>query len=718
MGTSIGWGSLVVTCSSYLLKAGIAGSIIGMLLGGLLMTVVGKSYLFLMRSYPEAGGTYAFVRELFGHDYGFLAAWFLALTYLAIFWANATSLPLFARYFVGDFFRVGYLYSIFGYDIYLGETLLVIAGILLTSLMCLSSRKTVARIMVLLIIIMVACIVVCLAFALVGHEVEHFNFYPAFIQNENVLSQISSIAFMSPWAFIGFESVSHYSEEITFKQRRLNRVLFSAIIVVTLLYSFIILLSTTAYPSAYSSWFDYIKHLDSLTGIEALPAFYATQHYLGNMGITLLALALLALVLTSLLGNLIALSRLFFSLARDGILAPNFAVVNKRHIPHRALLLAMGISLLIPLVGRTAIGWIIDVTTIGATVVYAFVSASAIRQAKSNHNRLELVVGWVGLIVMIVFGIRMVALALLDASGIAAPSYLLFTIWSILGIFYFRTVFKRDTQRRFGNSVIVWIGLLALILITSVSWYNDVTRSKTDSTIQDVSTYFRGRNAMKGNDEELAFVRNKLRSLEDSNSRMAVGFVILFALAIGVVANNYTFMRRRVVKTERELITTKGLAYRDALTGVRNKQAFVEYQETLDELLESNDLLEFSYVVFDVNGLKYVNDTFGHEAGDEYIRSSCTLICKLFKHSPVFRIGGDEFTAVLMGDDYNNRDALLSQHDRLAEIRIGTSEPVIAAGICDYSSASHSCSADVFREADANMYVRKQELKDMGARAR
>ncbi len=689
-----------------------------MLLGGLLMAIIGKSYLFLMRRYPEAGGTYTFVRELFGHDYGFLAAWFLALTYLAIFWANATSLPLFARYFFGDFFRVGYLYNILGYDVYLGEALLVIAGIVLAALLCLSNRKLVARIMLSLVLLMVACIVICLLSALFGHSTEHFNFYPAFIKNENVLVQISNIAYLSPWAFIGFESISHYSEEISFKQRSLSRVLFGAIAVITLLYTFIIILSTTAYPSSYSSWFDYIKDLNSLSGIEALPAFYAIRHYLGDTGVILLALALLALVITSLIGNLVALSRLFFSLARDGILGPRFAEVNDRHIPQHALLLAVGISLLIPFIGRTAIGWIIDVTTIGATVVYALVSASAIRQARADQNRLELVVGWVGVAIMTLFGFWMVVLALLDASGLAAPSYLLFTIWSILGIFYFRTVFKRDTQRRFGNSVIVWIGLLALILITSVSWYNDVTRSRTDGTIQEVTTYFRGRNAMKGNDEELAYVRKALLTLEDSNARMAVGFVSLFALAIGVVANNYSFMRKRVERTEKELVTTRGLAYRDALTGIRNKHAFAEYQETIDEMLGDNESVEFAYVVFDVNGLKYVNDTYGHEAGDEYIRSACTLICKLFKHSPVFRIGGDEFAAILLGDDYSNRDALLSQHDRLAEMRIGTTEPVIAAGICDYSSTSHDRAADVFREADANMYARKQQLKSMGARTR
>ena len=113
-----------MTCSTYLAQSGPAGSVAGLILGSLVMLVIGWNYVYMMKCYPEAGGAYAFTREVFGHDHGFLAAWFLAMTYLAVLWANATALPLFGRIFSGGFFMVGRLYTVFGYDVYIGEAVL------------------------------------------------------------------------------------------------------------------------------------------------------------------------------------------------------------------------------------------------------------------------------------------------------------------------------------------------------------------------------------------------------------------------------------------------------------------------------------------------------------------------------------------------------------------------------------------------------------------
>ena len=80
IGTAVGWGSLVVTSNTYLIQAGPAGSILGLAAGMAIMLVIGWNYAYMMHCYPEAGGAYAFTREAFDYDQGFLAAWFLAMT--------------------------------------------------------------------------------------------------------------------------------------------------------------------------------------------------------------------------------------------------------------------------------------------------------------------------------------------------------------------------------------------------------------------------------------------------------------------------------------------------------------------------------------------------------------------------------------------------------------------------------------------------------------
>ena len=72
---------------------------------------------------PGPGGVYAYAKESFGYDHGFLTAWFALLTYIAMFWANVTALPLFADFFLGDMFKFGFHYSVFGYEMYFGEAL-------------------------------------------------------------------------------------------------------------------------------------------------------------------------------------------------------------------------------------------------------------------------------------------------------------------------------------------------------------------------------------------------------------------------------------------------------------------------------------------------------------------------------------------------------------------------------------------------------------------
>jgi GGDEF domain-containing protein len=95
-------------------------------------------------------------------------------------------------------------------------------------------------------------------------------------------------------------------------------------------------------------------------------------------------------------------------------------------------------------------------------------------------------------------------------------------------------------------------------------------------------------------------------------------------------------------------------AYKDDLTGVGNKAAYTSAAEKLNQDI-AKGTAGFAIVMMDINNLKYVNDNFGHEKGDDYIRGCCTMMCEVYKHSPVFRVGGDEFVAVLQNEEYVNR---------------------------------------------------------------
>ena len=160
------------------------------------------------------------------------------------------------------------------------------------------------------------------------------------------------------------------------------------------------------------------------------------------------------------------------------------------------------------------------------------------------------------------------------------------------------------------------------------------------------------------------------------------------------------------------LSTANEMARRDELTHTKNKTAYheaeKELQKTIDEGGES-----FALLVCDINGLKAVNDTEGHRAGDDYIRAACMLICRIFHHSPVFRVGGDEFVVILRGQDYVDRGNLTAVLRRQVEENIRLNEgPVVASGAAAYEPGTDHSVEDVFNRADSLMYDEKTRLKE------
>lgn len=160
------------------------------------------------------------------------------------------------------------------------------------------------------------------------------------------------------------------------------------------------------------------------------------------------------------------------------------------------------------------------------------------------------------------------------------------------------------------------------------------------------------------------------------------------------------------------------LAYRDPLTGVKSKAAYDEKVKEINTKI-SLGFTQFGVLMLDINGLKNVNDQYGHEAGNSYIINCCKLICAIFKHSPVFRIGGDEFIAILMGEDLLNIDLLLEKfYDRMKKQSQRATCPEenvsVAAGYAVFKEAIDHRYEDVFVKADEEMYKKKSTMKGRG----
>lgn len=165
----------------------------------------------------------------------------------------------------------------------------------------------------------------------------------------------------------------------------------------------------------------------------------------------------------------------------------------------------------------------------------------------------------------------------------------------------------------------------------------------------------------------------------------------------------------------KELKTEKELARRDELTGVKNKTAYKELEASVQGSIENDiDSLAFAIVVCDTNNLKQINDTKGHAAGDEYLLSSSQLLCNIFVHSPVFRVGGDEFVVFLRGSDYLARHELMNKlRSQVLENNKAGNGVILASGMSEYKTESDLFVSEIFERADKEMYEDKKKLKSL-----
>ena len=259
-----------------------------------------------------------------------------------------------------------------------------------------------------------------------------------------------------------------------------------------------------------------------------------------------------------------------------------------------------------------------------------------------------------------------------------------------------------DADLSIWRAVLVFLVLVSLILITAVISVNksilSVTRplgqlERDIKIISDGDLKYRA--AVYGNDE-----------IGDITSGM------------NEMVDRLNFTLNELKSAQQQADAMGRLATRDSLTGVRNKTAFDRQTKTMTEELGKGET-DFGFVMLDLNNLKLINDNFGHDKGDLAIKNLCHIICEVFAHSPVYRVGGDEFVVILKGPDYRNIETLVKRFKE----KIRQSSARKGAPIWERSSAAIGCALfdanlddgpeSVLARADKEMYICKKIMKEI-----
>lgn len=425
LGAIIGWGCFVLPGTAFLPKAGPAGTAAGMLIGALMIIVIAISYGYLINKFPLSGGEFIYTKEAIGKRNAFVCGWAMILAYWSLIPLNATALALISRYLFPGIVQQGLLYQIAGWDVYAGEVVLASAAIIIMALINIRGIKQAAWMQTAIALTLVGCIFV-ISF-LVFSISDWSNLAPGFPEGRRWWTGVFSIVAMAPWAFIGFDCIPQSAEEYNFSHKKSTFIMISAILVAAILY--IAVCAVTAV--GVEPW------QELLAGKNNWPTGYVVRNTIGLAGIIILGTAMFCAVVSGMNAFYISTSRLMYAMAKEGSLPRWFERVSPKYgTPTHAILFTMAMSLFAPWFGREILLWIVDMTSVGAAIVFGYTTASAAILAKKQGNTKNMVFGIVGCIFSIFF------LSLLVIPGM--PGFLSFQsrvalfVWIFIGFaFYF-----------------------------------------------------------------------------------------------------------------------------------------------------------------------------------------------------------------------------------------------------------------------------------------
>ena len=425
LGAIIGWGCFVLPGSAFLPKAGPAGTAAGMLIGALLIIVIALSYGYMIRKFPVSGGEFIYAKEAIGKRNAFICGWGMILAYWSLIPLNATALALISRYLFPGIVQQGLLYQIAGWDVYAGEVILASAFIIIMAIINIRGIKQAAWLQTAIALTLVGCILI-VTFLVMG-TADWANLEPGFPDGRRWWKGVFSIVAMAPWAFIGFDCIPQSAEEYNFSHKKSTFIMISAILVAAILYIGVCAVTAVGVEP----WQDLLARRNNW------PTGFVVRNTIGLAGIIVLGIAMFCAVISGMNAFYISTSRLMYAMAKEGRLPKRFGKLSRRYgTPGNAIIFTMVMSLFAPWFGREILIWIVDMTSVGAAIVFAYTTASAAIIGKRNGNIKNTVIGIIGCLFSLFF------LSLLVIPGM--PGYLSFQsrvvllVWIAIGVaFYF-----------------------------------------------------------------------------------------------------------------------------------------------------------------------------------------------------------------------------------------------------------------------------------------
>ena len=367
-GAMIGWG-WVVSSGQWITNGGILGTVIGFIIGGIMIYFVGLCYAELTTAMPKCGGEHVFSYKAFGPVGSYICTWSIILSYIGVVCYEAVSFPTILQYLFPRMAKV-YLYTVNGFDVYLTWLLIAIAMAVLILVLNIIGTKNAARFQkVLTCIIALVGIVLVAGSAFTGNVANIKS--QMFVGNSGgqILENIVKVAIMTPFFFFGFDVIPQAAEEIKVPLKKLGKMMILSIVMAVSFYVLIVL------AVGYTMNAEQIANSMATTGLVTADAM-AIAFNSTNMAKVLIIGGLCGII-TSWNSFLIGGSRALYSMSASYMLPRRFSKLHgKYNTPVNALLLIGFLSIISPFFGRSMLVWIVDAGNFACCLAYCMVSLS------------------------------------------------------------------------------------------------------------------------------------------------------------------------------------------------------------------------------------------------------------------------------------------------------------------------------------------------------
>ncbi len=430
VGAIIGWGCFMLPGTRFLPYSGPVASLIGLAVGAFALCIVALSYGILVKAYPVAGGAFIYAFVSLGRIAAVICGWGLALSYSCVIALNATAILLLTRFLLPGAFEVGHLYSIAGWDIYLGEGLLISSIILFFGYINYRGSECANNIQLTLSLLLALGVVVLALGSGVNETASLQNLTPGFNETHAGFISIITVVALAPFLFQGFDTIPQTAEEFSFSHDKSTMLMLVSIVCGCALYSLVLFAVAVIrpYPESLAAGYPW------LTGAVANMAF-------GRVGGIVLAVPVLAGIFSGMNGYFIATTRILFSMGRSKFIPSWFEQLHPTYqTPKNAVYFVLGFSLLAPWFGRPVLVWLTDTCALTAALSYFFACYTAYKYVCQFPGNVTMPCAKLVTIVGTLISISSVLLLAIPGSPavIGTESWVLLAGWCVLGFFLYR----------------------------------------------------------------------------------------------------------------------------------------------------------------------------------------------------------------------------------------------------------------------------------------